>query len=279
MSQSQISEADETVDQAMCDNQSAAVSQMATNCQVTSNVSGISHSDRLSHDWGKILREAKAFGIPDPDRYPDSLANQTESDDLVPEPPSLSGIIDSTIPNSSSKPTSVEENYIDDYMSSSSNSSYDKVSDGPKKHEYGKERFKRKGNIYDKLYNACLKGELRVINHILKKCTETLAPDEEGRTPLYAACIGDHLEVVKLLMDSGYEVNHQDNDGKTPLHVVFENHAPDLAKSLITQFYANTDIRDTLNWTPLHTAIDRGYYNYSQQLSQFLHQDAGTEIS
>ena len=50
-------------------------------------------------------------------------------------------------------------------------------------------------------------------------------------------------------------------------------------RTLITQFCARTEIRDTRNWTPLHTAIDRGYYNYSQQLSQFLHQDVGTEVS
>ena len=34
------------------------------------------------------------------------------------------------------------------------------------------------------------------------------------------------------------------------------------------------------NWTPLHTAIDRGYFSYSKELSRkFLHQDVGTEVS
>ena len=231
MSQTQISEADETVDQAICGNQGPGVSKMVSNCQVTSNGHAISHSNRLSYDWEKTLREAKAFEIPDSDHYPDSLDGQTDSE-KVSEPQTLSGIIDSTIDNrSSSKTTSVEENYIDDCMSSLSNISEVKVSNAPEKHTYGKERIERKGNIYNKLYNACLKGQLSLINVILKKCKEPLMPDEEGQTPLYAACIGDHLDVVKLLIDSGYDVNHQDNKGKTPLHVAFENHVPDLAQN------------------------------------------------
>ena len=90
----------------------------------------------------------------------------------------------------------------------------------------------------------------------------------------------NHLELVNLLIDSGYDVNHQDKEGKTPLHITFENHAPDLAQTLITQFKANTEVRDKQNWTPLHTAIDRGYYRYASELLQrFLHQDVDTEVS
>ena len=105
-------------------------------------------------------------------------------------------------------------------------------------------------------------------------------PDENGQTPLYAACIGNHLEIINLLIDCGYHVNHQDNEGKTVLHVAFENHTPDLAKSVMTQFSADTKIRNIHNWTPLHTAIDRGYFSYSKELlRKFLHQDVGTKVS
>ena len=48
----------------------------------------------------------------------------------------------------------------------------------------------------------------------------------------------------------------------------------------MTQFSANTKIRDIHNWTPLHTATDKGYYSYSKELStKFLHQDVDTEVS
>ena len=88
------------------------------------------------------------------------------------------------------------------------------------------------------------------------------------------------MEIIKVLIGGGHDVNHRDNEGKTVLHVAFENHMPDLAQTLITQFSANIEIRDTQNWTPLHTAIDRGYFSYSKLLSEkFLHQDVGTEIS
>ena len=104
--------------------------------------------------------------------------------------------------------------------------------------------------------------------------------DENGQTPLYAACIGDHTDIIKLLNDSGYNVNHQGKDGKTPLYIAFENHTPYLAQTLITQFKANTEVRDKQNWTPLHTTVDKGYYSYSPQLAEkFLQQDLGTDVS
>ena len=165
-------------------------------------------------------------------------------------------------------------------MSSLSQVSDIKVSNPPRKHEFAKERIERAGNTYDKLYNASLKGQLRIIEDILKNHNATLMPDENGQTALYAACIGGHTEIISLLVKCGYDVNHQDNEGKTVLHVALENHAPDLAQTLITLFSASIEIRDMHNWTPLHTAIDRGYYSCAQELSKkFLHQDIGTEVS
>ena len=251
---------------------------MASDCHVEKS-NEMSDDDNLTYDWEECetLQIVRAFPISD---Y-GTKSDQSSTDDfLVPEPPSLSGIIDSTI--SIPKPRTisyVDENYIEDDMSSLTDVSEIQVSKAPRKHVYGKERVKREENIYDKLYNACLKGELSIINDILKKHS-ILMQDDNGQTPLYAACIGDHTEIVKLLIDFGYDINHQDQEGKTPLHITFENHAPDLAKTIITQFKADTEIRDKQNWTPLHTAIDRGYSSYSKELSEkFLHQDVGTEIN
>ena len=154
------------------------------------------------------------------------------------------------------------------------------VSNAARKHEYEKERVEREGNIYDKLYNAALCGKLSIVKAILENHKTALVCDESGQTALYAGCVGNHLEIIKVLIGCEYDVNHQDNEGKTVLHVAFENHIPDLAQTLITQFSANIEIRDRQNWTPLHTAIDRGYFSYSKELSEkFLHQDVGTEIS
>ena len=109
-----------------------------------------------------------------------------------------------------------------------------------------------------------LKANIVSSKIFLKIRKPTSISHEDGRTPLYAACLGNHQKIIKLLTDYGYDVNHQDNERKTPLHVTFENNEPDLAETLITQFHANTEIRDINYWTPLHTAIDRGFYTYSE---------------
>ena len=232
----------------------------------------------LSYDWemDEVLQMAKAFRISSDEEGSDGY---TSDDFLVPDP-SISGIMEGTSYTSSSKATtSVEENYIMDDMSSLTNISDIKLSNAPQRHEFGKERVEREGNIYDKLYNACLKGQVSIVKDILETQSGTLEPDEYGQTPLYAACLGNHLDIIKLLISAGYDVNHQDNEGETPLHWTFENHDPDFAKILITEFCADTEVRDAQNWTPLHTAIDRGYFNYSHDLiCNFFHQDVGTEV-
>ena len=241
--------------------------QTATGYQMPNSSDTFNDEKNLTYDRGQIRQDANA------------LDDQIESECMVPEPPSLSGIIDSTISNkSSSKSTDVDEKYVVDDISSLSDISDIEVSNAPGKHEYGKERMEQDSNIYDKLYNACLRGELSVINDILER-ENTLMPDENGQTPVYAACTGNHPEVLNILTDFGYDINHQDNEGKTPLHVVFENNDPDFANILVTQFKVNTELRDLKNWTPLHIAIDRGYFSYSQQLSQkFFQQDVGTDV-
>ena len=252
---------------------------MATGYQIIDSIDGC-EDDNLTYDWEtcETLQTVKAFPISD---YRTKSDDQSSTDDfLVPEP-SLSGIIDSTIRIPKPRTLSdVEEKFIDDYMSSLTNDTDIKVSDAPRKHEFAKERVEREGIICDKLYNAALKGELSFVKDILENHNTVLLPDENGQTSLYAACIRNHLEIINLLVDFGYDVNHQDNDGKTVLHIAFENHIRDLAQILITQFSAKIEIRDTQNWTPLHTAIDRGYFSYSKELSEkFLHQDVGTEVS
>ena len=240
----------------------------------------VCENENLTFDWEncETLRIVRAFPISD---YGTKSDDKSSNDFLVPTPLSQSEIIDSTIPNPQPRTLSdVEENFIDDDMSSLTNISNIEVSNAPRKHEFAKESVEREGSIYDKLYNAALKGELNIVKDILEKLDTMLVPDENGQTSLYAACIENHLEIVNLLIDSGYDVNHQDKEGKTPLHITFENHAPDLAQTLVTEFKADTEIRDKQNWTSLHTAIDRGYSSYSHELSQrFLHQDVGTEVS
>ena len=280
-SKDHISEANKTLqtDKSKDDDHNLRDSMMVTVDQIPHS-SEMTGNDDLTYDWEtcETLQAAKAFTTSAYGTKSDD--DQTDDEFMVPEF-SISGIADSTTNDSSSNTsTDVEEKYIVDDMSSLTDISDMKVSNAPQKHEYGKERMEREGNIYDKLYNASLKGQLNIVKDILENQNTLLVPDENGQTPLYAACIGNHLEIIALLINSGYDVNHQDNEGKTLLHIAFENHVPGLAKTLVTQFSANIEIQDTQSWTPLHTAIDRGYYSYSHELSEkFLHQDVGTKIS
>ena len=264
------------IDQILLDSEVTAGGHMIDSGEMTDD-------DNLIYDWEncETLQIVKAFTITDYGTKSDD--DQTDDEFMVPDP-SISGIAESAIGFKTPPPrtiSDVEENYVVDDMSSLSHVSDIKVSSAPGKQEYAKERVERKGNMYDKLYNAALKGELNVVKNILENHSTTLIPDENGQTPMYAACIGNHPEIISLLIDSGYDINHQDNEGKTVLHVAFENHVPNLAKTLINQFRANTKIRDTQSWSPLHTAIDRGYFSYSKELSKiglFLYQDVGTEV-
>ena len=239
-----------------------------------------SNENELTYYWemDETLQMAKTYLISSDEESSD---DNTSNDSLVPEPPSISGIKESTIYTSFSKTTRVDENYIMDDMSGLTEiDSNIKVSSAPSKHEFAKERVEREGNMHDKLYNACLKGQVSVIFDILQKHNAPLAPDEHGQTALYAACIGNHIDVITLLIGFGYNINHQDNEGKTPLHRTFESHDPDLAKTLITEFSASIEKRDTQNWTPVHMAIDQGYFDYSQNLNrEFFHQDVDSKVN
>ena len=281
--QGQMSQVDKTQNEKTDDDdQILDDTEMPTGGQVLDS-SEMTDNDDPTYDWenSEILQAVKAFSISDYGTK--SYDSQISDDEFMVPDPSISGIDsrpstkDFEIPRPRQSISDVEENYVDG-MSSLSHVSDITISKAPGKQEYGKERVET--NIFDKLYNAALKGELSIVKDIVENNNTTLMQDENGQTSLYVACFGNELETVKLLVDHGYDVNHQDNEGKTVLHIAFENHAPDLAQTLITRLSANTEIRDEKNWTPLHTAIDRGYSTYSQQLlEKFLQDDAGTEVS
>ena len=250
---------------------------MSTDYQSHQSESETANIDDLSYDWAadEILQMAKAYRISSDEEGSDGY----NSDDYMVPEPSISQINEGTsYAPSSKRTTTVDENYIMDDMSSLSNITDIQASNAPQKHEYAKERVEK--NICDKLYNACLKGKVSMVKKILETHNGTLTPDEHGQTPLYAACLGNHLDIIKLLISFGYDVNHQDNEGKTPLHRTFEDHDPDLAKILIAELSASIEVRDAHNWTPLHTAIDQGYFNYSHDLTcTFFQGDVGTEVA
>ena len=152
---------------------------------------------------------------------------------------------------------------VDD-ISGLSNISGMAVNNASRKHDYGKEKAEKNGDVFNRLYDACLKGQLSVTKNILENHNTTAMSDEDGQTALYAACVGDHPEMASLLIESGYDVNHQDVEGETPLHVALENNAPDLTLFLLE---AGADVKMVKSDgnTSLHIAV---YGNCNKQTLQ-----------
>ena len=186
-------------EQAMNNHHNPHDTQEATGSQAL-HTKEMSDDDKLTYDWetSETLRTVKTFPISD---YGTNSDAQTSDEFMVPEPPSLSGIIDGTniSSSSSSTTTDVEENFVEDDMSSLTIISDIEVGDAPRRHEFAKERVDRKGSVYDKLYKACRMGQLSAVKEILENhTTVVLTQDENGQTPLFAACIGNHPETIML---------------------------------------------------------------------------------
>jgi len=72
------------------------------------------------------------------------------------------------------------------------------------------------------------------------------------------------LEVAECLLDNGADIDVQDENGFTPLHLAVDegyynsNSHADTAKLLLDKG-ANSMITDQQNWSPINWAKDRNY--------------------
>ena len=80
----------------------------------------------------------------------------------------------------------------------------------------------------------------------------------EGGTLLSAASRGDLLTVQKLIKQ-GVNVNYQDGDLKTALHLAAGQGKAEVAKWLVEEASAKTDLGDYRGRMPLHAAAMGGY--------------------
>lgn len=87
---------------------------------------------------------------------------------------------------------------------------------------------------------------------LIKKGADVHAKDTKGRTPLHFIVRNDDKKVTKALLDHGAQedINVQDEKGKTPLHYASAANA-----RLLVNYGANKDTCDSIDGTPLHTAI------------------------
>jgi len=147
------------------------------------------------------------------------------------------------------------------------------------------------------LHNACVKGDVGVVEGLLLGKANPNTLDKDNCTPLCLAIREDkfdaavllinsagvdvnlgggifgspmHLAVVKLevwvvkkLLMRGADVNKPDVDGNTPLHLVMNVFSKNAQKctsicELLIAHGARANIKNNDNWAPLHIAARKG---------------------
>lgn len=109
------------------------------------------------------------------------------------------------------------------------------------------------------LHNLASEGKLEALQVLLNHGADVNKMDSNGNIPLHNAVINKKSEIVALLLPKTQNINLQENHlGNTPLHIASIN--GDLKSAeLLMNAGAKTDIKNSLQKTPLDYAIKYGY--------------------
>jgi ankyrin repeat protein len=100
-------------------------------------------------------------------------------------------------------------------------------------------------NVREDLFNACARGDIDVVENLLKKNplpnvnedsqikVNVEARDYLGRTPLQLAVLGGHTEIVKILLQHDARIIARMSDGKTVVHLASQYGFLDILKLLL----------------------------------------------
>jgi ankyrin repeat protein len=86
---------------------------------------------------------------------------------------------------------------------------------------------------YTPLYIASDRGNLEIVNSLIKAGVNVNQATDEGVTPLCIAAKLDRLEIVKSLITAGANVNQATNEGITPLFIASQNNSLEVVKELL----------------------------------------------
>ena len=106
------------------------------------------------------------------------------------------------------------------------------------------------------LHNACVKGNTRMVELLVKNGADVLQIDRHGDAPIHIACKYSDLETLKILVSSRCYPNQQNADGDTALHIVCRAKLNDQDKQqyiqeLICTPGIETEISNHAGFTPI----------------------------
>ncbi|XP_019858025.1 PREDICTED: serine/threonine-protein phosphatase 6 regulatory ankyrin repeat subunit B-like isoform X2 [Amphimedon queenslandica] len=146
------------------------------------------------------------------------------------------------------------------------NSDYDKVAELLQKG--GVNIIATDKNKSTPLHLACTAGNERIVDLLIKKSADSLAPasqrsfinltDGHENTPLGIACYKGHTQVAELLLNHGADINHTNSQQRTPLGVACIEGHTEIVKLLLNHG-ADINAIDINQNTPLGNASIPGH--------------------
>ena len=117
------------------------------------------------------------------------------------------------------------------------------------------------------LHNACKKGKLTLVKHLVEKYPSLLTMKDNQRvSPLHYAGLSGSVQLTEYLVACHCDVLDTNNMGKTIVHYACEEGKLTLVKHLVENYPALLTMRDNRGLQPLHTASFSG----SVELTEYL---------
>ncbi len=123
------------------------------------------------------------------------------------------------------------------------------------------------------LVDAVQKGDLPVVEDLLRAGRNINTVDKDDKTPLFIASQKGHIEIVKVLLGAGAAINKANNVGSTPLFIASQHGHLEIVKTLLA---AGADVNKAKGSgaTPLFIASQRGHLEIAKALLE-----AGADVS
>ncbi|VDI51927.1 Hypothetical predicted protein [Mytilus galloprovincialis] len=120
---------------------------------------------------------------------------------------------------------------------------------------------------YTPLIISSFKGNIDVVELLLRNECDVNLCDKENRSALYCAVRGNQIEIVKLLLNHDADFTLCDANERNVLHVAAMYGFTDILKLLLT-YISDIDAHDSHRQTALHFAVKKGQEDIVKELFQ-----------